>query len=160
MSTADDVTRPLLQLLKDEEVPLLEEAREAVARTRMRSYEQSGPAVTAEWLKTLHHLVIQAVGSRHLEGIVDHAREVARERYAAGFELSEVQTVFNVLEEAIWHRILRIIPPDLQAAALGLVSTVLGAGKDTLARTYVSLASSTHAPSLNLQALFKGTDGV
>ncbi len=160
MTTTDEVTRALLKLLKDEEAPLLEEAREAVERTRMRRYEESGRAVTAEWLKALHALVIQAVGTRHLEGIVDHAREVARERYAAGFELSEVQTAFNVLEEAIWHRILRTIPPDQQATALGLVSTVLGAGKDTLARTYVSLASSTHAPSLNLQALFKGTDGV
>ena len=42
------------------------------------------------------------------------------------------------------------------ARALGLVSTVLGAAKDSLARAYVSLASQTKAPSLDLSALFKG----
>lgn len=34
------------------------------------------------------------------------------------------------------------------------------AGRDTLARTYVSLASQTKAPSLNLAALFDGTDSI
>ena len=48
------------------------------------------------------------------------------------------------------------MPPDELARALGLVSTVLGAAKDSLARAYVSLASQTKAPSLDLSALFKG----
>jgi hypothetical protein len=43
---------------------------------------------------------------------------------------------------------------------LGVVSTILGAGKDALAREYVSLATNAHAPSLDLRALFAGTDGV
>ena len=77
-------------------------------------------------------------------------------RYTAGFDLWEVQTAFNVLEEAIWVRVFKSVPPDALAEALGLVSTVLGAGKDTLARKYVSLASKTKAPSLNLQSLFSG----
>jgi hypothetical protein len=42
---------------------------------------------------------------------------------------------------------------------LGLVSTILGAAKDALARKYVSLATNTHAPSLDMQALFAGTEG-
>ena len=41
----------------------------------------------------------------------------------------------------------------------GDVGTVLGAGKDALARKYVSLATQTRTPSLNLQALFSGTEG-
>ena len=53
---------------------------------------------------------------------------------------------------------------DLEAAdlaeALGLVSTVFGAAKDALGRRYVSLATHTRAPSLDLRALFAGTDGV
>jgi hypothetical protein len=39
------------------------------------------------------------------------------------------------------------------------VSTVLGAAKDALGREYVSLASRTHAPSLDLRALFTGDAG-
>jgi len=34
--------------------------------------------------------------------------------------------------------------------------TILGSGKDALARTWVSLATSQHVPSLDLTALFEG----
>jgi hypothetical protein len=43
---------------------------------------------------------------------------------------------------------------------LGLVSTILGAAKDALAREYVSLATHRHAGSLDLRALFAGIAGV
>jgi hypothetical protein len=69
-----------------------------------------------------------------------------------------VQTAFNVLEEVLWLRILKQFPPAEQGEALGLVGTVLGAGKDALARKYVSMATRTRTPSLNLQALFSGTE--
>jgi hypothetical protein len=35
---------------------------------------------------------------------------------------------------------------------------VVGAGKDALAREYVSMASHRHVPSLDLSALFRGTN--
>ena len=88
--------------------------------------------------------------------MIAHAEQIATERFNAGFDLWEVQTAFNVLEETIWVRIFQNFPPAELAQTLGLVSTVLGAGKDTLARKYVSLASKTRAPSLNLQSLFAG----
>jgi len=49
-------------------------------------------------------------------------------------------------------------PPDELAEAVGLLSTILGFGKDALARTYVSLASHRRVPSLDLSALFSGVD--
>jgi hypothetical protein len=61
-----------------------------------------------------------------------------------------------VLEETLWTWIVRELSPGQLGEALGLVGTVLGAGKDELARTYVALASRSHAPSLNLEALFRG----
>jgi hypothetical protein len=91
--------------------------------------------------------------------MVAHTDSIARERFASGFDLWEVQTAFNVLEEAIWVHILKELPPTEYAEALGLVSTVLGTGKDTLARRYVSLASKTKASTLNLQSLFTGMEG-
>jgi hypothetical protein len=69
-----------------------------------------------------------------------------------------VQSAFNSLEEVVWARMLAELPPAELAEALGLVSTVLGAGKDALARRYVSLAARTHAPSLDLSALFTGIE--
>ncbi len=82
--------------------------------------------------------------------------EVADDRFHAGYAIREVQIAINVLEESIWNHIVANVPPNELARALGLVSTVLGAAKDALARAYVSLASQTKAPSLDLSALFKG----
>lgn len=48
------------------------------------------------------------------------------------------------------------IPPRDLAQAIGLVGTVVGGGRDALARTYVSLASQEHVRSLDLSALFQG----
>ena len=87
---------------------------------------------------------------------LDYAQQVAEERFAAGVGIAEVQTAFNVLEEVLWRRVVATANPDQLADAIGLLSTVLGTGKDNLARTYVALATKTHVPSLDLTALFRG----
>jgi hypothetical protein len=91
--------------------------------------------------------------------MVAYAEAVAEERFHAGYDLSEVQAAFNALEESIWTRAVAILAPGELAQTLGLVSTALGCGKDALARKYVSLATRTHAPSLDLRALFSGSEG-
>jgi hypothetical protein len=57
----------------------------------------------------------------------------------------------------MWHRIVSGVPNSELAESLGLLTTVLGVGKDSLARSYVSLASHEHVSSLDLRALFQGT---
>jgi hypothetical protein len=57
----------------------------------------------------------------------------------------------------MWHHVVAGVPTGELVESLGLLSTVLGVGKDALARTYVSLASQEHVPSLDLRALFGGT---
>ena len=147
------------QLLHDQSNDILSDADAAIARARLAHYEKSGTEHTHQRLKALYALTARAVKEKNLGPMVAHAETIARERFETGFDLSEVQTAFNVLEEAIWVRIMKNISPNELAESLGLISTVLGAGKDTLARTYVSLASKTKAPSLNLQSLFSGTQG-
>ena len=146
-------------MLQDHSSEILAEATESMHRSHVKHYESVGPEHTHQRLKALYVLTVRAVKERNLGPMIAHAETVARERFASGFDLWEVQTAFNVLEEAIWGRILKELAPAGYAEALGLISTVLGAGKDTLARQYVSLASKSKAPSLNLQSLFTGTDG-
>jgi hypothetical protein len=100
--------------------------------------------------------LVGGVARRDLTSIVEYAQQLAEERFEAGYDLIEVQTAFNVLEEVAWIRVLDRLDAGDYAEALGLISTVLGAGKDALARRYVSLAANTHAPSLDLRALFSG----
>jgi hypothetical protein len=101
--------------------------------------------------------LLDQLAASDVSSMVAYAERVAEERFRAGYDLVEVQVAFNALEEAAWTQVLTELQAAEYAQALGLISTVLGAGKDGLARRYVSLAAGTRAPSLDLRALFAGT---
>ncbi|HEX7581498.1 MAG TPA: hypothetical protein VF321_00300 [Gaiellaceae bacterium] len=130
----------------------------ALGDVTSRHYDAAGAPEVRRRLEALLDHGLEALATHDLTPIVAHAQQIARERFSAGYDLSEVQSAFNALEAATWARVLATLPPDRFARTLGLVSTILGAGKDALARTYVSLATDAHAPSLDLRALFAGTD--
>jgi hypothetical protein len=150
----------LNELLLNCESEILAEASLALERSHLTHYDQVGTAAANSRLGQLLKLVRQSVRDRNLAPIIEYVVGVAEERFTSGYDLREVQTAINVLEEIIWRRVVEHMPPQELAIALGLVSTVLGAAKDSLAITYVSLASKQRVPSLNLSALFKGTNGV
>src|SRR4030042_2418386 len=136
----------LNELLQERSASIIDAACEGVARSHVKSYEKEGTARTHQKVKALYVLTARAVKEKNLGPMIAHAEAIARERFSTGYDLWEVQTAINVLEEAIWKHVLRELPPTDVGEALGLVSTVLGAGKDALARRYVSLASKTKAP--------------
>jgi hypothetical protein len=146
--------------LAGERAAIVSEAEDAFARLHERHYETVTASEIRERLDVLFDQLVEAVSRRSLNGVIAYACTVARERFEAGYDLSEVQAAFNALETATWTRIIAHLEADELAEALGLVSTVLGAAKDALGRQYVSLATRSHAPSLDLTALFDGTDGV
>jgi hypothetical protein len=146
----------LTQLLEEYENVIVAEAFQGLAHSHLNHYEAESTAETRARLQTLYRLIRQSVSSRNLELLLAYTRQLAQERFTAGYSLHELQVAFNVLEEAIWRKIVQELPPSRVAEALGLVSTVHGAGKDALATTYVSLATQTKVPSLNLIRLFEG----
>lgn len=147
------------ELLEDQREHILEEAHAALERRHLAHYQAAGGEARRERLARLLDLTRAAVGARNLTALLAHAETVGRERFAGGFDLLEVQAAFNVLEESIWRAIVAALPPRELAEALGLVGTALGAGKDRLAATWVELASRSHTPTLDLRALFAGTEG-
>lgn len=155
--TSEEVDRmPVEDLLEQQRSEVLDEAYDALGRTHVLHYERSGEQFTRERLAELFDLVVTALRERELEPVSRFCEGIAEQRFQAGFGISEVQTAFNVVEEAMWRRVVEGVPPDQLAEAVGLLSTILGFGKDALARTYVSLASHRHVPSLDLSALFAG----
>lgn len=146
----------LTTLLRERETQIVEEATLALERSRLPHYQEAGRNVGRDRLAELYRLTRAGIEDRNLVSMIDYMAQVADERYHAGYAIREVQIAINVLEEAIWSHIVRDTPPGELAEALGLVSTVLGAAKDSLASAYVSLASRTKAPSLDLSALFEG----
>ena len=145
------------QLLHDRMNEILSDAEASLSRAHLTHYEKAGEEHNRQKLKALFVLAVRAIAEKNLGPMLSHAEDVARERYEAGFDLSEVQTAFNVLEEAAWKFIMKNLPPVEFGEAMGLITTVLGAGKDALGRTYVTLASKSRTPSLDLHSLFAGT---
>jgi hypothetical protein len=147
----------LIASLEGGAAEIIDEAATALDRSHLAHYERDGEDEDRRRLKTMFEAVLDGINNRQLAPIQQYGENLARDRYHAGFDIAEVQTAFNVLEEAMWRRVVAVTPPDQLAEAIGLLSTVLGAGKDALARTYVALATNTHVPSLDLGALFEGT---
>ena len=133
---------------------VLRVATDALGRAHLKHYP--GVAEPYRRLADLLAVVVDCLAKRTLSPISRHAEAIADERFQAGFGIAEVQTAFNVLEEAIWHVVIFRLPPRQVVQAAGLVGTILGVGKDNLARRWVSLATSQHVPTLDLAALFDG----
>lgn len=148
--------RDVIEVLTTEGDAIVDSAAAALERSNLPHYAAAGTDAARERLAQLLTLVVTSVHTRDLVPIVDYATQIARERFDAGFDIREVQAAFNVLEEAAWARVVDAIAPRDLAEAVGMVTTVIGAGRDALAREYVSLASKQHVPTLDLSALFRG----
>lgn len=145
-------------LLLEAEPDVLDEAYSSLHRSHVTHYELAGEAFTRQALADLFGLVLTSVRTRNLAAMSAYSDEVAVERFNHGYDISEVQMAYNSLEEAMWRRVVASEPVEDLAEAIGLLSTVLGYGKDAVARKYLSLASKRHVPSLDLKALFAGAN--
>ncbi|HEY5876861.1 MAG TPA: hypothetical protein VIT64_16250 [Ilumatobacteraceae bacterium] len=143
-------------LLEREAGAIVDDAAAALERSHLAHYEEAGTDERRRRVQSLFDVVLTSLRQRDLVPIHGYAEAVARERFEAGVSIAELQTAFNVLEEALWQRVVSATDAGDLADAIGVVATVLGAGKDSLARTYVELATARHVPSLDLTALFRG----
>jgi len=147
----------LIAVLDDKRTQILDEAAGSIERFHLAHYGSSGVEELRRRLEALFDIVHDCLLSRRLDRVVRYSEHIAHERFNAGFGIGEVQTAFNLLEEAIWRHVVAGVPTAELAESLGLLTTVLGVGKDALARAYVSLASQEKVSSLDLRALFEGT---
>lgn len=145
----------LNEMLANDAEVMVTEAIESLRKGSLHSYEKSDDETNRERLAALYDLMRSCISSQNLVPMVEYARQIARERCSDGFNLQEVQTAFNVLEEVVWRRVAEKLPPSEYARSFGLVSTVLGAGKEALAVEYVSLAGEHHVHSIDFGALFR-----
>jgi hypothetical protein len=146
----------LVELLDQRAQAIVHRSLESMERAHLTHYRALGPEETRQLVASLYETVRGAVATRDVGALLAHADRIAGERHEGGFDLFEVQTAFNALEESIWKEVLDQLEPGHQAEALGLISTALGIGKDALARGFLARATKTRTPSLNLRALFQG----
>lgn len=147
----------LVSTLKRSESEIVREALSNLQHSHVEHYEAAGAEFTHTALEDLFNLVATAIEQRDLEGVIAFADDLAEQRFSSGFDISEVQAAFNSLETAMWRRVLAAEEPGDLPESIGLLSTVFGVAKDTLACRYVSLASQREIPSMDLSAQFKGS---
>lgn len=148
----------LPQLLNNTRAENIERALQSLHRNGLLHYPATAKEQNRQRLRALYDVTVQCVTHRTLAPIKNHARSIAQDRFRDGFDLQEVHTAFNVLEEALWHTVTEHLPPQQYPEGFGLVSTVLGAGKQALAVEYVAKSNpKTSFQSLDLSALFRGT---
>jgi len=104
-------------LLHDSADEILAAAHSAVERTQLKNYIRDGKEHTSQRLKALFVLTTRAVKERNLGPMIAHAETVARERFGAGYDIAEVQTAFNVLEEAMWTKIVHALLRGIRRGA-------------------------------------------
>lgn len=146
----------LQEILVNNQTDIINEAFYSLERSHLKHYDSSRADENWQRLAKLFDLTMNGIITKSLVEMVNYSEKIAKERFESGFDLHEVHTAYNVLEEALWKKIIKEFDSSEMAESLGLISTVLGTGKESLALAYVSLASKQKAKSLNLTQLFKG----
>ena len=120
---------------------VIDDAVQALTDRGLQHYEEVGGQVVRQRFAALYGLFLDCLGQHTLDPIRRHGETIAQERFAEGFDIAEVLTAVNLLDEAIWRVVVTHLPQEGLAEARVVVNAALGAGKDTLARTWVSMAS-------------------
>ena len=92
-------------------------------------------------VRQLFRLVLRCVRAGRAKPIIRPSEQIAAHCYAAGIDLAEVQRSFTVLAEVLWRQLADALAGEQMVQALGLLTAITGAGKDSIARTYVALAT-------------------
>jgi len=145
----------MLEMLRSEEGAIIDEALPAVGW--LEHYGRDGRDRTRDRLVALYRLVEEAVRTRELDGLLAHARGVAADRYAAGYDHGEVRSAFSALEQAIWHRAFTWLPPAEWTWGLGLVGTALEHAKEALSQAFDS-ARGARPAFVDMTPVFRGVE--
>ena len=131
----------LLEVLQKCDISIINDTISELANFRMKHYDGDVKQFHNKITFLFDHIV-KGVKEKNVIPMVTYVEQIAEQRFKSGFDLQEVQTAFNALEENIWKYILEYVPIGSQAEALRLISSIIGSGKDTLARTFFHLASA------------------
>ena len=84
--------------------------------------------------------MVKSIELNSCDEMVTFMDKVSDERYEVGFELHEVQTAINIMEESLWKMISEFVDSDKKTAAMKQVSCLLGKAKQELAHEYAMLS--------------------
>ncbi len=148
----------LNNLLESNSETIINNAVQGLSRSALKHYNVYSEEENRSRMSRLFNTTLECIQNRNLIPINLYSQKLASERFKEGFFLQEVQTAFNVLEEVLWQLVTEKLEPEKYPDAFGLISSVMGAGKEALAVEYVSLVTdSPRKPSADIDRLFLGT---
>ena len=115
-------------------------------RCHQTDYQLSSPEERRRYVRDLFELVVRCVREGDAGPIIGSCQQIAADRFQAGFDIVEIVGTLNVLEEVLWRHVADSLAGDQRIETLGLVNTILGAGRHALAQTYVDRASRGRGP--------------
>ena len=152
MEISAQVPVGILAVLADAMDRVIGEALAALNERDQAGCLASSPAERRQDMEHLFELIQRCVHEGHCEPIIGPSQRMAADHFANGIEIAEIQAAFTVLENVLWRHLADTLSgDDHRLETLRLINAILGAGRDALARTYVSLAS--HAGPLLGQPL-------
>jgi len=121
---------------------ILDDAIAALDRGRTPHDDAVDASEARHQLGELLAIVERSVDGGDPSPLIGYAARLAEERFESGCDISELHGAFNALEEALWRCLTTSLTGEDLIEAIGTVTTVLGAGRASLARAYVTLASA------------------
>ena len=128
-------------VLSSAEDQVVGEAVAVLARRDRALRHPPDPQERRRNVRQLFGIVLRCLQEGRAEPIIMPSEQIAAHCFAAGADIAELQAAFNVLAEVLWSRLACALAGGELVRALALVNTVVGTGKDVVARTYVALAS-------------------
>ena len=127
------------ELLKTNLDKILFDATEFLSRSTLEHYNKMNTERLRALLARLYYVARECAESGKLEPMRKYIGEIAPNRFDSGFELYEVQTAINILEECFWKNIVENVNPEEKMPALVKTQEILCAAKNTLAKSYLEL---------------------
>ena len=127
-------------VLASAEDRVVDEAVAALAQLNQVARRASRPAECHRNMRQLFALMLRCIREGRAGSIIKPSGQIAAHCFTAGVSLDEVQAEFTVLGQVLWRHMTGSLSGEQLVKALGLLHTIVDAGKDALARTYVALA--------------------
>ena len=126
----------LLEMLYYKTDLILLDTTDGLVKAHLTHYKNLQPELIRFRLMKLFNALVKSIEKNSCEEIKEFMDKITGERYELGFELYEVQTAINILEESLWKNIQKYIDDDKQIAAMKQVTDILTKAKEKLAEEY------------------------
>ncbi|HEY3249689.1 MAG TPA: hypothetical protein VGK25_01095 [Ignavibacteria bacterium] len=131
----------LLELCYNKPDLILLDSTDNLVRAHLKHYNQLTPEQIRYRLLNLFQSLVRCLEGDSCENMLKFMKIVSDERYESGYELSEVQTAINILEECMWRKISKFVDGDKQINAMKQVTNVLCKAKEELVSEYALLST-------------------